>query len=146
MGDKLDRAIAEKRSWVERLEIEYAKAGRALDVARAELSAFEAAATFRPAAESVKRKGRQPGAISNDWREVLHGLYIHGSATYPQLMNIAIGSDMKTDAANLRERVRSFVKAGLLEGTPEDGFMVTQEAVTRFGFGDPPEPEDHQYD
>lgn len=138
MADKLDKLIAEKREAVRRLSEIVSGYQQDLYFAEVELKALEAAAIARPAAEVVKRKGRQPGAISKEWRDVLRMMASAGPADYVLILALANEVGIEGDMANVRERVRTFVRNGLLKGTPEQGFTVTAEAWERFGWGSPP--------
>jgi hypothetical protein len=154
--DELDKAIKDLRKKIERwtrqaeegrvslAAMELAAKLRPLDPnavrrpADAEDGAFEAETSdLLPAeAEDSRRPGRRPGAISADWREVLHLLWMVGGAySYPQIHDAArqCGIDIK-DIASTRDRVRSFVANSLMSGTPETGFTVTEDAAERFGF------------
>lgn len=134
MADKLDKAIADKRSQVDTLIAAQAALTRDLEIAQAELAAFLAAASLRPGGDSVKRKGRQPGAISSEWKSVLSIAYLLGPQSYQELLNLAIMSNIQTDIGNVRERVRNFIRAEFMAGSPEAGFYVTEKAAERFGF------------
>jgi hypothetical protein len=139
MADKLDRLIADKRREVGHVKEQIERLGRDLAIAEAALSAFETAAAMRPASEDVPRRGRQPGAISKEWRDVLGEVYvctalIQSTVSYQDVYQLAVKLDLQTDLANVRDRVRAFVNAGLMVGDPEIGFTVSTDAVERFGF------------
>jgi hypothetical protein len=147
--DKLDRIIAECRREVARVRAELTDAQARLAVSEAKLTAFEEASRLRPATEEPKvRRGRQPGAISQEWRNVLFQVFIRGAVDYATIHEIARSSGIETDLGNVRDRVRAFLRSGLMEGSIEDGFEVTNEAAERFQFAsvdlneEPPEVED----
>lgn len=145
MADRLDKMIADKRREVDAARHTLREAQTALQVAEAQLAAFEEAARLRPVnAEDRPRRGRQPGAISADWRRVLHRIFQRGAVSYATIHQIAVACGIDTDIGNVRDRVRAFIRSGLMEGSVEDGFEVTDDAASRFGFSSdlPDEPED----
>ncbi|MDO8839624.1 MAG: hypothetical protein Q7V31_11910 [Parvibaculum sp.] len=152
--DKLDQAIVAKRREVEKLKMQH-------HTASLELKALERAAALRPGAtpvtdrvedrpqnavtaakarprtrERIRKGGRKVGSISKDWREVLHMIFVmeNKRQTYPDIHSIAQMMGLNVSEASTRDRVRNMVKTGLLSGTPERGFAVTDEAIAKFGF------------
>jgi hypothetical protein len=98
---------------------------------------FVKRATAEPGddANGVRRGGRQPGAISAQWKEVLSTLYMMGGKyTYAQIHETATKLNMTLDIASTRERIRLFVERGFMAGNPTDGFEVTWDAMEKFGF------------
>lgn len=86
-------------------------------------------------ANAVRRGGRKPGSISAEWREVLSTLYVMGGRySYSQIHEIAAQQGLKLDIASARERIRIFTERGLMAGNPIEGFEVTWEAMSKFGF------------
>lgn len=86
-------------------------------------------------ANGVRRGGRKPGAISAEWRNVLSTLYLMGGRySYAQIHEIAGQHGLKLDIASARERIRIFTERGLMAGNTSDGFEVTWEAMSKFGF------------
>lgn len=152
--DLLEQTITEKRSAVQatdqdilRLESELAALRLARKIAIVELSAFEKAAEMRPLAikdkaaavddAEIKRRGRQPGSISFDWRKTLGWLHMMGGAhDYDAIHNAATNAGIKISLASTRDRVRDYVKQGILDGSPEAGFTVTDDAVSRYSLTD----------
>jgi hypothetical protein len=148
--DKLDRMIAEKQSLLETLQKQIEERAARHERLLIELEVLKEAAKARPAAAAnsqgngrtakkskergASRKGRQPGDISLEWRRVLGLLYsVHRRLSYVDIHNAATHLGIETQMPNVRERVRSMVENGLMTGTPEQGFLVSKEAVTRFG-------------
>lgn len=134
--DKLDELIHDKQREINELGLHIADMQRRLDLAQAQLAAYEEAAAARPtiAAEIPTRRGRQPGAISMEWREVLAIMASHGEPyTYGQITDIANRIGLSLDIASVRDRVRSFMGLGFLIRISEDGFIVTEDAINRFG-------------
>lgn len=135
--DKLDQHIADKEA--ELSEIEARRA-----VLCAELEALRLAASLRPAATSggprrskaaSPSKGRTKGAISKEWRAVLAEVFKSNTyLSYEEIHDIAVHLGNDVALGSVRDRVRNMVKTGLLEGDPEVGFCVTDEAVERFEF------------
>ena len=155
--DALDKLIIEKRADGQSLR-------EALMKNEAEIAVLELAARLRPASARVhaprvdvaggdERRtssvpsrhggGRKQGDISHVWRGVLAGMYAHnGRLSYERIHAVTAVTGLDITLASVRDRVRSFIATGLVEGDPEIGFAVTQDAVERFGFtkeNDPPE-------
>ena len=92
-----------------------------------------------PDAPQIKQKGRQPGAISSQWRHILSDSY-HDFARkwFPEsaLTSIAIRYDIKlkpTDARNrlIGYRVHNYVEEDIsVHGT----WRVTETCAKKFGF------------
>jgi len=149
--DQLDKAIADLQRKIERWT-------RQAEEGRIELAALEKAAKLRPngvrrppdaetdgdtaffvqpapISDDGRRPGRPTGAISDAWQEVLCILWIAGGTySYTQIHETARDQgkmDVK-EVANTRDRVRGFVASGLMSGTPETGFTVTEVAADRF--------------
>lgn len=149
--DKLDQLIADKIAEIDGL-------AQKRQYALIELEALKRAAQARPAANGAgvsepkaspsiarvkvarsarssgkSRGGRQAGDISREWRKVLAVIHrIGGNHSYPQFQRIADGVGIKSQLPNVRERVRVMAENGLLKGSPENGFHVTNSAVARF--------------
>lgn len=91
----------------------------------------------------AKVKGRRPGDISHTWREILEELYRLGSPqSYNDIANAALILGHELQLASVRDRVRSLVKAGFMDGNPDAGFIVTNDAAERFGFAKENEPSE----
>lgn len=137
--DRLERAIEAKRDEVAKAEAILRDAERVLERARVELSTLEQAASLRPLTASAVatevRKGRQPGAISREWRTVLMTMWLLGvPSTYEVIAGIAGSSGASSDIASVRERIRIFERHGYVQGDPMRGYTVTDVAAERFGF------------
>jgi hypothetical protein len=148
--DKLDQEIADKRAAVDRLRAE-------LRSAEIELAAFERAAQLRPdkathpGPASSKgggffldteapeaRRGRQPGAISHEWRRVLELIIsrLGGSATPEQIA--ALGGEVglpTLTAALVRQRMTLYQSYShdYVRLASDGKYHVTNKAVERFG-------------
>jgi hypothetical protein len=130
--DKLDSLIASTRQDVELSRRNISEAQAALQILEARLSALEEAASARPIAGStvhriestpndgVRRSGRQPGAISMDWKRVLvlwdendpHGLGLDYTDIFPIVELVGI----EAEPASVRDRIRRYADdLGLLE-------------------------------
>jgi hypothetical protein len=132
--DRLEKAIADKRKMLDLLRETAERAQRAAEIAEAELRAMEAAAQLRPAAagEASSQRGRQPGAISKEWREVLRVLYMLAEGrSYEGIAELAEKAGIEATLGSVRERVRRFVEAGFLARSP-GGFVATPLAAERF--------------
>lgn len=149
--DALDKMIGEKRAEVSELQAR-------VDVLRAELAALEMAAKLRPSSSAAQSRGgyaapkrsgggRRPGDISHEWRGILEGVYRLGMAVdYEMIAEIADERGSKLAMSSVRDRVRNLTRTGLMAGDTTQGFVVTEDAVERFGFtkengghGSPPE-------
>jgi uncharacterized coiled-coil protein SlyX len=135
--DKLERAIAEKRRELEQLQEIVARQQRQAELLAAELRAMESASHLRPLAANgtadETRRGRQPGAISAKWKEVLLKIFLlEGVTTYEAIVDLARGSGIAAELASVRERVRRFQELGFVDGSPATGFRVTAAAIERF--------------
>jgi hypothetical protein len=141
--DALDHEIAAKR----RERDELAARVSTLSV---EIAALERAASLRPAGRSRRssagsvaatvlsdrpaRRGRQPGAISYQWRGWLAAIAARGErVSYGDIQKIAMSDGGELAMASIRDRVRKFKAEGIMDGDPKTGFVVTDDAVARFG-------------
>lgn len=134
MADKLDKLIQDKAREVSEVRGQIQDLQRSLEIMEAQLAALEAAASLRPSVAQEIKRGRQPGAISKEWRNVLHRVFFLGPMNYQEIRDQAEAEGVHADISNVRERVRNFVKSGLLVGDAEAGFSVSDEAVERFHF------------
>lgn len=143
--DALNQAIADKRA-------ELQEARKRVEHLEVEIGALELAASLRPVNKSsaTKRrpysgatglgnKGRQPGAISHAWRNILrmmHGLYPDG-ATDTEVLEICRSEGF----SNMRPRDVTYRMSALasrdyVERIDDTGWRVTATAVTRFSMND----------
>lgn len=157
--DALDTLIAEKRQAIRVVEAEIsarenevARLRESIVLANVELAAFEKAASLRPvgstggdddASDSSdgegRRRGRQQGAISRAWRNALGYLHLtEDRFDYEKMLSTAQGCGINTSLASIRDRARDYVKQGLLEGSAEEGFRVTEKAASQFKFDQAP--------
>jgi TolA-binding protein len=156
--DRLDQLISAKQAELDRLQAEIAEhqaqiveRSEKYERALIELETLKAAAQARPAARVAsdataapskpkerrtgkRQKGRSAGDISHEWRKVLAVAQAkHRRLSYSDRSDIAAQVGIKTKMPNVRERVRTMTENELLTGTSENGFLVTAEAVRRFG-------------
>lgn len=145
VSDALDREIETKRR-----EVQEARAQ--LQNLELELHTLELAAQLRPAGVAVKsvtlfsrdrpcgdsrRGGRQPGAISKEWREILKRVL----AAYPDgalvediaAFGPAIGLN-NLRPRDARQQAEKYVDLGYFERIGER-YRVTDAAKARFGIG-----------
>lgn len=153
--DALEILIAERRQAIAAVEAEIssheaevAKLRESIVLARVELTAFEKAAQLRPLSPAHgsdedasdasdgsdgKRRGRQRGSISHAWRRALGYLNLLGERfDYEKMVLVAQNCGINSSLSSIRDRARDYVQQGLLEGSPEEGFLVTADAVSRF--------------
>jgi hypothetical protein len=143
MVDALDELIAAKRQECESLRQKLA----ALEL---ELQTLVRAAELRPASrrvtqgtangsESHGRKGRQPGAISRQWRIILSRVSINypAGATADDIASfghaVGLPNLRPTDA---RQQAEKYTRRGYLEPI-DNRYRVTDAACKRFGIEKP---------
>lgn len=138
--DALDHLIQTETQELSRLQ-------GAVSAQKIKVDALLSAAAARPATKSlssaakpVKSTGGKPkGAISGLWRKILNAAYQTGRAQSYQdmraLYELEHGS--APDMSSIRDRMRNFVELGLVIGTPEVGFTVTEFAASKFSFSKP---------
>lgn len=155
--DALEALIAAKRKDI--VDVEAQIAGHETAIARLrdglkfahiELAAFEKAAQLRPTGKGAvsdrvsetagsKKRGRQPGSISFAWRKALGSLHTLGERfNYDMMLTAAQHHNINTTLSSIRDRARLYVDQGLLEGSSEEGFLVTKNAIDRFGLDQVP--------
>lgn len=131
--DALDELILAEREVLEGMRVQLA-------AQEAKVAALVEAAGLRPTASNKKplptRGGKPKGAISAPWKNTLAEIYKTGQAwPYGQIKacyDHTNSADL--NLASVRDRVRSLVETGLMSGTPEDGFAVTEIAARKFSF------------
>ena len=92
-------------------------------------------ATGREFRRSVSpyRSGRQPGAISKEWRAILAKLYSLNWFDESMIINIAKEHDINLKHSNARLQMAAYKGHGYVEGA--DGhWNVTESAARKFGF------------
>jgi hypothetical protein len=149
--DKLERLISEKQTEIDRAGDEINALAKKRERLVIELDALRQAASLRPTANgpvarvdpaAASRGGRQKGDISKEWRRILYAVWQrHRRVSYGEIQIIAQELGIETQLPSIRERVRNLGKTGLLTGTSKLGFLVSKQAVERFGFSDE-EPSD----
>lgn len=80
-----------------------------------------------------KAKGRQPGAISKEWRAILAELYFHSTFDESAIIDTAKEHDINLKHSNARLQMAAYKRHGYVEGT--DGhWNVTDLAARKFDF------------
>jgi hypothetical protein len=148
--DELEQAIASKQAEVDQSKKQIEKFTNRHQRLVIELEVLKQAARLRPTTSSAAKAngvvpakavrkfsrahhGRQRGAISTDWRNVLAVIRsMHRRVAYDDIHKVAVDQGIETKMPNVRERVRSMVENGLLSGNADLGFLVTADAVRRF--------------
>jgi hypothetical protein len=137
--DKLDQEIADKRAAIAELR-------EKLRTAEIELNAWEQAARLRPLPRSIgglssvgeahsARKGRQPGAISQEWRLLLElVVHRHGSvASADEMAELGPEAGIPNLTPTLvRQRMTLYLQHGYIMSAGGDTYCVTDHAMTRF--------------
>jgi hypothetical protein len=143
--DALDELIEAKRQECESLRDQCAAIGQRLAASEHDLEVLEHAAALRPNVTFDRRstpdgatgshKGRQPGAISREWREILRRVAIH----YPEGATpddiAAYGATVglhNLSPRDARQRAKKYVSLGYFEASG-DRYRVTAQARERFG-------------
>lgn len=140
--DPLEREISAKSEAISALE-------RQLEIATAELRALQRAASLRPviretagyaACKGISKgiaRGKPPGAISNQWREIMGRMVEQGNAPAPPSLWSAVagarGYPLDTKAVRDWLRRGAGAKLGLIERHGEH-YKVSQAAIEKFGF------------
>ena len=133
--DRLETEITETLTRISEYE-------RSIEREKARLEGLRFAADARPVAESQPKgrkgkrspakSGRQEGAISFPWRDVLweFGRLEH-RPLLDEIVQIARRNQLAGDARSYKQRLQQFAHQGLI--TIDDGYyQVTAEAVKRF--------------
>jgi hypothetical protein len=140
--DKLDQEIADMRTLVEEQR-------KALEWAEIKLAALEHAAQLRPSGRSIGglsggtviintgtvRKGRQPGAISREWRRLLELVVQQRGAVASADEMAALGPEAgmpNLTASLVRQRMTLYLQHGYIMPAGGDTYCVTDQAMMRF--------------
>ena len=87
--------------------------------------------------------GRKIGDINKKWREVLKLLHEIGHPQKYESIMIAVEMyGLTISGGAVRDRIRNFVRTGLMAGDAKSGFIVTQDAAERFSFAKANEPSE----
>src|SRR5579871_6489044 len=81
------------------------------------------------------RRGRQPGAISREWRNTLGTLYRECPDRFSisDAVVAAQANGLKAGTREAEDRIRAYLDVGYVERAG-DGFKVGQVAVQKYGF------------
>jgi hypothetical protein len=148
--DALDELIEVTRQKRETLRAEREMLDTRLAAIESELRTLEHAAELRPNVSAARRstqnsetgpemnkshKGRQPGAISKEWRQILRRVAVHyPNGALPEEMaaygpTLGLPNLRPTDA---RQRAKKYIGYGYLERV-ENRYRVTDLAREKFG-------------
>jgi hypothetical protein len=94
---------------------------------------------FTMGATIMRRRGRQPGAISRQWRDTLRFLYEKCPSGFG--IDEVVGAAHRYDLPNVRnrdaeERMRSYLQIGYVEQS-DWGYRVSESAALKYGFSRP---------
>ena len=83
------------------------------------------------------RRGRQPGAISHQWRETLRFLYENCPDEFS--IDEVVGAAHRFDLPNVRdrdaeERMRAYLQNGYVELAGSGGYRVSEAVAIKYGF------------
>ena len=150
MRDRLDEAIQETRRQLNEEMAQQAEWTRRVELTGVRLKALEQAAQLRPSSHGASTskadggiagsstpasRGRQPGAISKKWRNIL----LETAAKFPDYAEDAAIVEVARAAGlvNIRlkdvhDRMSSFEHHGYVEPA-QTGWRVTRVALAKFG-------------
>jgi hypothetical protein len=88
------------------------------------------------ATKNALRRGRQPGAISREWRDTLRFLYAR--CPYGFSIDQVVGAAHTFNLPNVKdrdaeERMRAYLQNGYVEKS-EVGYRVSESAALKYGF------------
>jgi hypothetical protein len=139
---------------IEALRQEVAAARAKLLSLETTLRAYEDAAQLRPSAPEVRhrqisstpraeadtrRGGRQVGAISQKWRQILRLLAINypNGATDDDIASFGPGVGLTNlRPRDVRQQATKYIEHGYLEQVRDNRYRVTDAALARFGFAE----------
>lgn len=144
MADALEKHIDDENGALEDIQAQIAVLRELEKVQAAKVSALREAARLRPLPSKTGssrvvinvRRGKPKGAISQVWRDTLRRLHSTGARqSYEAIAELySFGTGDNVNMSSVRDRVRAMVKSGLIEGSPHEGFRVTEDAAKRFSF------------
>jgi hypothetical protein len=80
-----------------------------------------------------KRGGRQPGAISKQWRTILNDILDNQPVDIEGIVLLAVRHGLELQHGSALSRMRHYIELGYVEDAGEGRYRVTSEAVNRFG-------------
>jgi hypothetical protein len=117
----------------DRLAAETSRNAQSLEKERIRLAAFEEAAQAigsvapgQAAQAPARERGRPIGSFSPEWTKVLIKISEAGRADYPKVFEFADEVGIKSGRDAVRDRIREYLKSGLLVGDAAKGFSVDQ--------------------
>ncbi len=144
MADALEKLIDDETAALETVRSQITTLREQERVQAAKVLALQEAARLRPItpkngssrANATVRRGKPKGAISEAWRNALRRIHSTGTRlSYDAIAELySFGTGETANMASVRDRIRSMVKSGLIDGNPQEGFTVTEDAAKRFGF------------
>jgi hypothetical protein len=149
MPDQLDAEIERAKADYATAEGAFSAARRVRDLAKATLEALELAAKLRPVTPTrlgailrtngpvSANRGRQPGAISKQWRAILMHLAQHYPTGFTEEQVIQAAKEhglLNIRPKDARDRMGEYRGHSYIDHNEITGlFTVTYEAKTRFG-------------
>lgn len=82
--------------------------------------------------KSDKRGGRQPGAISKQWRTILNDISFNQPVDLPTIVLLASGHGLELQESSALSRMRHYLELGYVEETSDGKYRVTDAAIKRF--------------
>jgi hypothetical protein len=140
----LENLIRSAHAEIDALEKDALRIAQSLDRARIRLAAFEEAAQEIGLApqESPQDsgRGRPIGSFSPEWKKVVVKIADAHRPGYARIFVFAREAGIKSSEDAIRDRIRSYVKTGLLKGDAERGFLVDRDKATARGIFEPKVP------
>lgn len=132
--DKIDAAVSEHERAIELLKAkrEGVLLVRAFAPAAPRLVPVDSIGSMRP-----KTSGRQKGAISKQWQDVLRRLYTlkFPAQEVATVVRQIDGRQMKL--TEIRRVLATHAESGLVEKLGDDEYIVTEAAAVKYGFEKP---------
>ena len=156
MSDELDAAICRAREEWASAKAQADEWSRRAELLHMRVQALEEAAKLRPAPQEASRvrpdaggsRGRQPGAISKQWRRVL----LAAAARHPngandlELAYLAHKEGLNNARArDVRSRMAEYEAHGYVQPV-SNGWRVTPHAIAKFGSESPDDGSDSTED
>lgn len=132
----LENLIRTARANVDALEKEATRVAQSLEKERIRLAAFEEAAQAvdKVQASSVISgggPGRPIGSFSPEWRKVLSLIAEAHEVGYPQVFEFADEAGIRSSRDAIRDRIRSYLRSGLLKGDTVRFSIDRAKAISR---------------
>jgi len=82
--------------------------------------------------KAEKRGGRQPGAISKQWRTILSDIFANQPVDLATIVLLASVHGLELQESSALSRMRHYLELGYVEETSDGRYRVTDAAIKRF--------------